>query len=95
MWITLYWIYSFYVKSLLGYRNLFFPNDSEKNDKILLNFFQWNPKKLKCIAMFKVNVESFRRLKHCTFSKKCLSVVCSNGGHEYKEDLKKKYKLKY
>ena len=27
-------------KSLLEYTNLFFPNDYEKNDKIILNYFQ-------------------------------------------------------
>ena len=27
-------------KSLLGYRNLFSPNDYEKNDKIILKYFQ-------------------------------------------------------
>ena len=27
-------------KSLLDYTNLFFPNDYEKNDKMILNFFQ-------------------------------------------------------
>ena len=27
-------------KSLLGYRNLFFPNEYEKNDKTILKYFQ-------------------------------------------------------
>ena len=27
-------------KSLLDYTNLFFPNDYEKNDKIILKYFQ-------------------------------------------------------
>ena len=27
-------------KSLLDYTNLFFPNDYEKNDKMILKFFQ-------------------------------------------------------
>ena len=27
-------------KSLLEYRNLFFPDDYEKNDKIILKYFQ-------------------------------------------------------
>ena len=27
-------------KSLLEYTNLFFPNDYEKNDKIILKYFQ-------------------------------------------------------
>ena len=27
-------------KSLLEYRNSFFPNDYEKNDKIILKYFQ-------------------------------------------------------
>ena len=27
-------------KSLLDYTNLFFPNDCEKNDKIILKYFQ-------------------------------------------------------
>ena len=28
------------VKSLLGYTNLFSPNDYEKNDEIILKYFQ-------------------------------------------------------
>ena len=28
------------VKSLLGYTNLFFPNKYEKNDKIILKYYQ-------------------------------------------------------
>ena len=37
----MYWIYDFMlkIKSLLEYKNLFFPNEYEKNDKIIYNIF--------------------------------------------------------
>ena len=34
-------------KSLLEYKNLFSPNEYKKNDKIILNYFQYNLNKLK------------------------------------------------
>ena len=42
MWIILYWIYSFYAKrkNLLDYKNLVSPNEYEKNDRVILKYFQ-------------------------------------------------------
>ena len=57
-------------KSLLEYTNLFSPNEYKKNDKIILNFFQSNLNKLKCIVMFAIN--NLKKLKHCVFKKKTL-----------------------
>ena len=34
-------------KSLLEYKNLFSPNEYKKNDKIILNYFQYNLNRLK------------------------------------------------
>ena len=34
-------------KSLLEYTNLFSPNEYKNNDKIILNYFQYNLNKLK------------------------------------------------
>ena len=45
-------------KSLLENTNLVFPNDYEKNDKIILKYFQKNLNKLKCIVMFVINIEN-------------------------------------
>ena len=45
-------------KILLEYENLFTSNDCEKNDKIILKYFQYNINKLKCLAMFAMNVEN-------------------------------------
>ena len=42
VWMLFYRVYWFYVKKkkFIGYTNLFFPNDYEKNDKIILKYFQ-------------------------------------------------------
>ena len=45
-------------KSLLQYTNLFYPNDYEKNEKIMLKFFQQNLTKLRYIAMFAISIET-------------------------------------
>ena len=50
-------------KSLLENTNLVFPNDYEKNDKIILKYFQKNLNKLKCIVMFVINIENLKNLK--------------------------------
>ena len=50
-------------KSLLDNTNLFSPNDYDKNDKIILKYFQKNLKKLKCIVMFVINIENLKNLK--------------------------------
>ena len=54
-------------KSLLGYINLFSPNEYKKNDKIILKYFQNNLNKFK---MFAVNIENFKKLKYHIFLKK-------------------------
>ena len=45
--------------SLLEYPNLFSPNEYKKNEKIILKHCQQNLNKLKCIAMFAMNIEKF------------------------------------
>ena len=42
VWILLYWIYDLMLKgkSSLDYTKLFSPNDSEKNNEIILKYFQ-------------------------------------------------------
>ena len=50
-------------KSLLKNTNLVFPNDYEKNDKIILKYFQKNLNKLKCIVMFVINIENPKNSK--------------------------------
>ena len=48
-------------KRLLDSATLFSPNDCEKNDIIILKYFQWNLNKLKCIVMFVINIKSFKK----------------------------------
>ena len=50
-------------KSLLENTNLFSPNDYDKNDKIILKYFQKNLKKLKRTVMFVINIENLKNLK--------------------------------
>ena len=47
-------------KRLLECTNLFSPNQYEKNDKIILKYFQQNLNKLKCIGIFVINIK-FRK----------------------------------
>ena len=50
-------------KSLLENPNLFSPNDYDKNDKIILKYFQKNLNKLKRTVMFVINIENLKNLK--------------------------------
>ena len=45
-------------KIVLEYTNLFQPNESKKNDKIILKYFQQNVNKIKCFVMFAINTEN-------------------------------------
>ena len=59
-------------KSLPDYTNLFSPNYYEKNDKMILKYFQqlrilrWKT----CIALFVVSIEILKNLKYLKFLKK-------------------------
>ena len=65
----------------------FSPNECKKNDKITLKYFQQNLNKLKCIAMFAINIENLKKLKYNVFLKKTLNlfIVYSECGHEYEK----------
>ena len=51
---------------LLDYTNLFSPNDYEKNDKIILKYFQWLKRSENYIASFAVSIENLENLKYHT-----------------------------
>ena len=53
-------------KSLLGYTNLSFPNDYEKNDKVILKYFQQLKGRKKYITLFVVRKENLKNLKYHT-----------------------------
>ena len=53
-------------ESLLDYTNLFFPNDYEKNNKIILKYFQWLKRSENYIASFAVSIENLENLKYHT-----------------------------
>ena len=57
-------------KNLLDYTNLLSPNDYEKNDKIILEYFQELKRRKNYIALFVVSVEYLKILKYQRFSKK-------------------------
>ena len=52
------------IKGLLEYTNLFSPNDYEKSDETILQYFQYNLNKLKCIVMFVINKENLKNVKY-------------------------------
>ena len=53
-------------ESLLDYTNLFSPNDYEKNNKIILKYFQWLKRSANYIASFAVSIENLENLKYHT-----------------------------
>ena len=53
--------------SLLDYKNLFSPNDYEKNDKIILKYFQQIKRLKDYIALFVVSMKNLKNLTHHTF----------------------------
>ena len=57
-------------KNLLDYTNLLSPNDYEKNDKIILEYFQELKRRKNYIALFVVSAEYLKILKYQRFSKK-------------------------
>ena len=52
-------------ESLLDYTNLFYPND-EKNDKIILKYFQLLKRWKNYIVLFAVSIEHLKNLKYHT-----------------------------
>ena len=48
-------------KSLLEYRNLFSTNEYEENDKTILKHLQQNLNMLKCIVIFAINIENYKK----------------------------------
>ena len=52
--------------SFLDYTNLFSPSDYEKNDKIILKFFQQLKKWKNYIVLFSVNIKNLKNLKYHT-----------------------------
>ena len=82
-------------KSLLEYTSLFSPNEYEKNDKIILKYFQYI-KRLRwknCVALSVVSIENLKILKNYTYSRKTLTlaIICSKCRNL---DEKKKKKIK-
>ena len=53
-------------KCLFDYTNLFSPNDYEKNDEIMLKYFQQLKRWKYYIALFAVSIESLKNLKYHT-----------------------------
>ena len=52
--------------SFLDYTNLFSPSDYEKNDKIILKFFQQLKKWKNYIVLFSVSIKNLKNLKYHT-----------------------------
>ena len=55
---------------MLDQNNLFYPYQYEKNDKIILKYFQWIMKRLrwkKSIALNLINRDNLKTLKFCEY----------------------------
>ena len=53
-------------KCFFDYTNLFSPNDYEKNDEIMLKYFQQLKRWKNYIALFAVSIENLKNLKYHT-----------------------------
>ena len=86
-------------KSFLEYTNLFSGSKYEKNNKIILHYFQKILKKLKLkksIVLFVLNIEKLKTLKYHAFLKKhCFLLFVESVEVKMKGYLKKKNQLKY
>ena len=51
-------------KSFLDYVNLFSPNDYEKNDKLIVKYFQQLKRWTNYIALFVVSIENLKNLNN-------------------------------
>ena len=51
-------------KSLLDYANLFSLNDYEKNDKVILKYFQWLKSWKNYIVLFAGSIENLNNLRY-------------------------------
>ena len=54
------------VEGLLDYTDSFSPNDYEKNDKLVLKYFQQRKRWKNYIALFAVSIENLKNLKYHT-----------------------------
>ena len=86
-------------KSFLEYTNLFSGSKYEKNNKIILHYFQKILKKLKLkksIVLFVLNIKKLKTLKYHAFLKKHYFLLFVVGVEiKMKRYLKKKNQLKY
>ena len=75
---------------------MFSPNDYEKNDKIILKYFQWLKIWKNCIVLIATSIEGLENLKYHTFKEKTLvlSVIYSKCKMKMKKYLKNKIQLR-
>ena len=73
-------------KSLWEYTNLFSRNEYKKNEKTILEYFQW----WKSIVISEINIENLKTQKDNIFKKQSwgLSIPYSKYGLEYKKIFK-------
>ena len=93
--VLVYWL-SVKVKTLLEYTNAFSASELEKNDKILLKYFQKvfkNLKWKKSVILLVVNIKNLKAIKYHKCLKKQLFVV--SVAVKMKRYLKKKNQLRY
>ena len=118
-----YWFYLLILKSKNLYKfkdytilykvkdstNLFSHNEYNKNDKIILKYFQWfetkfflsiDSKNVKLKKIYCTKCKKYRKLKNPKLSyifdeMLVLSITCGKCGSNYKKYLKKKNQLSY
>ena len=82
-------------KSFLNYVNLFSPNDYEKNDKLIVKYFQQLKRWTNYIALFVVSIENLKNLNNILVRKKQFFVLFAVSGRmKMNKYLKKKNQLK-
>ena len=86
---------------MLDYRNLFSPNDYEKNDKIIKKFFWWiyfknvRMRKIHCSKCKKYKKNKKPEISYIHDETLLLSSICKKCGSEDEKYLRKKYQFKY
>ena len=78
--------------NLIGYTNLFSPNESEKNDNIKIFSIIWNWKFIKnqSIVLSVISIKNLKTSKYHTFFDKrlILSIICGKWGSKNEKVFK-------
>ena len=84
-------------KSLLEYTNLFSPSEYEKNDKIIVKYFEkiFKMKKIYCAVCGKYKKSKNPKISYTLKKTLVLSIICSNCGSKDEKIFNEEESLRY